>query len=103
MATRRSAKFFDKSAAPLFFGLGLVGVVVGIRWFLNPPVMATDGIVVIVIGFLYLLRVRFGNLRRGFWRAPDPTKTTAVEERSYKTAFAIMVIGLFLVLLGARW
>ena len=100
MAAKRGAKSFDKSAIPLFVGLVLIGLLVGSRWFLNPPVMATDGIVIVVIGFFYLLRIRFSLLRRGFWKNSDPTETTDVEPRSYKTAFVILAIGVFLVWLG---
>ena len=100
MASKRNTKIFDSSTIPLFLALGLIGLVIGYRWLVNPPVMATDGIIVVIIGFFYLLRIKYSTLRRGFWRSADPTQSTDVEARSYKTAFAIIGIGLFLVLLG---
>jgi hypothetical protein len=100
MASKRRAKIFDNSAIPLFVGLGLIGLLVGSRWFLNPPVMATDGIIVVIIGFLYLLRVKYSFLRRGIWKPSDPTNASEVESRDYTAGFVIIAIGVLLVLVG---
>lgn len=100
MAIKRRAKIFENSAIPLFLGLALVGLLVGFRWFSNPPVIGTDGIVVVVIGFLYLLKVKFSRLRRGVGKPLDPTETTDIEQGGYTAGFVILAIGIFLVLLG---
>jgi hypothetical protein len=98
MASKRKSSIIDSSALPLFIVLGLIGVLVGARWLLNPPNMVTDGVIVSVIGVACLLRVKFSKLRRGFG-SPDPTETD-IGERDYRTAFALLFIGVMLFLIG---
>jgi hypothetical protein len=62
--------------------------------------MATDGIIVVIIGFLYLLRVKYSFLRRGIWKPSDPTNASEVESRDYTAGFVIIAIGVLLVLVG---
>ena len=98
MASKRRASFIDIGALPLFIVLGLIGVLVGSRWFLEPSNMVIDGGIISAIGFVYLLRVRFSALRRGVG-TDDPTGSD-VGVRDYKPAFALMFIGAVLVLVG---
>jgi len=98
MATKRKFSIIDIGALPLFIVLGLIGVLVGARWFLNPPNMVTDGAIISVIGVGCLLRVKFSKLRRGF-SSPDPAESD-IGERDYRTAFAILCIGVMLFLIG---
>ena len=98
MAANRKSSAVDFGAVPLFIVLGLVGLLVGSRWFLNPATMATDGAIVTAIGFLCLLRVRFSSLRRGVG-TPDPTESD-IGARDYKTALALILFGSALVLLA---
>ncbi len=98
MAARQKSPIFDIGALQLFIVLGLIGILVGSRWFLDPPNMVTDGAIISLIGLACLLRVKFSKLRRGFGSA-DPVET-AVGERDYRTAFALVCIGAILVLVG---
>ncbi|HYA27968.1 MAG TPA: hypothetical protein VEI95_04070 [Acidobacteriota bacterium] len=96
MASKKRSPIIDFAAVPLFIVLGLVGLLVGSRWFLNPANMTTDGAIVSAIGFLCLLRVKFSRLRRGVG-TPDPTETD-IGSRDYKTALALVLFGAALVL-----
>ena len=98
MAAKRKSSIVDIGAVQLFIVLALIGVLVGSRWFLDPPNMVTDGAIISLIGVACLLRVKFSKLRRGFG-SPDPTET-AIGERDYRTAFALVCIGAILVLIG---
>ncbi|MGH7817553.1 MAG: hypothetical protein ACREOR_09215 [Candidatus Binatia bacterium] len=98
MASKGKASIIDIGALPLFIVLGLIGVLVGSRWFLEPSNMVIDGGIVSAIGFVDLLRVRFSALRRGVG-TDDPTRSD-VGVRDYKPAFALMCIGALLVLVA---
>jgi len=98
MASRRKSSKIDIGALSLYIVLGLIGVLVGSRWFLDPANMVTDGAIISVIGLGCLLRVKFSKLRRGFGSS-DPTET-GIGERDYLPAFALVCIGAILVLLG---
>ena len=99
MASKGKSPIIDFAAVPLFIVLGLVGLLVGSRWFLNPANMATDGGIVTAIGFICLLRVKFSTLRRGVTTA-DPTESD-IGARDYKTALALILFGAILVLLAS--
>jgi|GEM_PF-6342119 len=98
MASKRKFAIIDRGAVPLFIVLALIGVLVGSRWFLDPPNMLTDGAIISLIGLGCLLRVRFSKLRRGF-SPPDSTED-GIGERDYRTAFALICIGAILVIVG---
>ena len=98
MASKGKTSIIDFGAVPLFVVLGLVGLLVGSRWFLNPANMTTDGAIVTAIGFLCLLRVKFSMLRRGVG-TPEPTETD-IGARDYKSALALILFGAALVLLA---
>ena len=98
MASKRKSSIIDIDALPLLLVLALIGVLVGSRWFLDPTNMLTDGAIISVIGLGCMLRVKFSKLRRGF-SSPDSTET-AIGERDYRTAFALVCIGVLLFLIG---
>ena len=98
MASKRKSSIIDAGVLPLFIVLALIGVLVGSRWFLDPPNMVIDGAIVSLIGFGCLLRVKFSKLRRGV-SSPDSTET-GIGERDYRTAFALICLGAILVLIG---
>lgn len=98
MASKKKSSTIDIGAVQLFIVLALIGVLVGSRWFLDPPNMVTDGAIISLIGLACLLRVKFSKLRRGS-SSPDTTET-AVGERDYRTALALVCIGAILVLVG---
>ena len=98
MASKQKSSIIDIGAVQLFIVLALIGVLVGSRWFLDPPNMVTDGAIISLIGVACLLRVKFSKLRRGF-SSPDTTET-AIGERDYRTAFMLVCLGAILVLIG---
>lgn len=98
MASKRKSSIIDIGAVQLFIVLALIGVLVGSRWFLDPFNMMTDGAIVMLIGVACVLRVKFSKLRRGF-SSPDPTETD-IGERDYRTAFALVGIGVIMFLIG---
>ena len=98
MAAKRKSSMIDIGAVPMFIVLALIGILVGSRWFLEPPNILTDGAIISLIGLACLLRVKFAKLRRGF-SSPETTETN-IGERDYRTAFALVVIGAILVVVG---
>jgi membrane protein DedA with SNARE-associated domain len=98
MAAKRKFSIIDIGAVPMFIVLSLIGILVGSRWFLDPPNILTDGAIISLIGLACLLRVKFAKLRRGF-SSPDTTETD-IGERDYRTAFALVVVGAILVMVG---
>jgi hypothetical protein len=98
MASKRKSAIIDRGAVPLFIVLTLIGILVGSRWFLDPPNMLTDGAIISLIGLACLLRVKFSKLRRGF-SSPDSTEDN-IGERDYRTALALVCVGAILVMVG---
>jgi hypothetical protein len=98
MASKGKSAIIDASTLPLLIVLVLIGILVASRWFLDPPNLLTDGVIVSLIGLGCLLRVKFSKLRRGV-SSPDSTET-AIGERDYRTAFALVFIGIILVATG---
>ena len=98
MASKRKTSIIDIDALPLLLVLALIGVLVGSRWFLEPFNLLTDGAILSLIGVACMLRVKFSKLRRGF-NSPDSTET-AIGEPDYRTAFALVCIGVILFLIG---
>ncbi|MGH7888200.1 MAG: hypothetical protein ACREPG_10055 [Candidatus Binatia bacterium] len=98
MAAKQKSSIFDIGAVQLFIVLALIGVLVGSRWFLDPPNMVTDGAIISVIGLGCLLRVKFAKLRRGMASLESPE--SGIGEGDYRTAFALVCIGAILVLVG---
>ena len=98
MASKRKSSIIDIDALPLLLVLALIGVLVGSRWFLDPFNLLTDGAILSLIGLACMLRVKFSKLRRGF-SSPDPAESD-IGERDYRTAFAILCIGVLLFLIG---
>ena len=99
MAAKPKSSSIDIGAVQLFIVLALIGLLVGARWFLDPPIMVTDGAIISLIGLACLLRVKFSKLRRGF-SSPESTETD-IGERDYRTAFALVCVGAILVLVGS--
>ena len=98
MASRQKSPIFDIGVVQLFIVLAMIGILVGSRWFVDPPNMVTDGAIISLFGLGCLLRVKFSKLRRGVG-SPDPTET-GIGERDYRTAFALVCIGAILALIG---
>ena len=98
MASRQKSPLFDMGAAQMFVVLALIGILVGSRWFLDPPNMLTDGAIISLIGLACLLRVKFSKLRRGF--SSQDTTEDDIGERDYRTALALVCIGALLVIVG---
>jgi len=101
MALKDKSPIIDFGAVPLFVVLALIGLLIGSRWFLQPGNVMIDGAIITAIGFICLLRVKFSSLRRGTSTTDvDPTKSD-LGLRDYKTAFALLCIGVILVLLAS--
>ena len=101
MAAKCKSSIIDLGAVPMLIVLSLIGLLVGTRWFLDPPNMLTDGAIISLVGLACLLRVKFSKLRRGF-NSPDSTESD-VGERDYRTACALVIVGAVLVMVGVAW
>ncbi len=80
--------------------LGFIGLVLDVRWYLNPNMMIVDGVIATGLGFLSIVKQQFGRLRRGTPPSMDPTQASAGASSDLRTALLLILLGISLVLLG---
>ncbi len=80
--------------------LGVIGLVLDLRWYLNPYMMIVDGAIASGLGFLSIFKQQFGRLRRGTAPPSDPTQASAGASSDFRTALLLIMLGGALVLLG---
>ena len=100
MSPQAKSRVIDARSVLLFVVLGLIGLVLDLRWYHNPYMMIVDGAIASGLGFLSIVKQRFGKLRRGTAPPLDPTQASAGVSSDYRTALFLVLLGSVLVLLG---
>jgi hypothetical protein len=100
MSPQAKSRVIDARSVLLFVVLGLIGLALDLRWYLNPYMMMVDGAIATGLGFLSIFKQRFGKLRRGTAPTLDPTQASAGVSSDFRTALFLIMLGSALVLLG---
>ena len=100
MSPQAKSRVIDARSVLLFVVLGLIGLVLDLRWYHNPYMMIVDGAIAATIGFLSIVKQRFSKLRRGTASTLAPTEASAGVSSDFRTALFLIMLGSALLLLG---
>ncbi len=100
MSPQAKSRVIDARSVLLFVVLGLIGLVLDLRWHLNPYMMMVDGAIVSGLGLVSIFKQQFARLRRGTASTLDPTEASAGVSSDFRTALFLIMLGSALLLLG---
>jgi hypothetical protein len=100
MSPQAKSRVVDGRGVFLFMVLGFIGLVLDLRWYLNPNMMIVDGVIASGLGFLSIVKQQFTRMRHGTPAPSDPTQASAGASSDFRTALLLILLGGALVLLG---
>ncbi len=100
MSPQAKSRVIDLRGVFLFMVLGFIGLVLDLRWYLNPNMMIIDGVIASGLGFLSIVKQQFGRLRHGTPPPSDPTQASVGASSDIRTALLLIMMGSAVVLLG---
>ena len=100
MSPQAKSRVIDARSVLLFVVLGLIGLALDLRWYLNPYMMMVDGAIVTGLGLVSIFKQQFGRLRRGTPPLSDPTQASSGASSDFRTGLFLILLGSALVLLG---
>jgi hypothetical protein len=100
MSPQAKSRVIDARGVFLFMVLGFIGLVLDLRWYLNPNMMVIDGAIAAGLGILSIIKQQFVRLRHGTPPPVDLTQASAGASSDFRTALLLILLGGALVLLG---
>ena len=100
MAPPAKSRVLDRRSVLMFVVLGLIGLVLDLRWSLNPNMMMVDGAIVSGLGLASIFKQKFAKLRRGNTPLSDPTQPSASATSDFRAGLFLVMLGSALLLLG---
>lgn len=95
---RRELWAIDVDLMSIVFVLGLIVMLYAPRLMSGPSTVASDGKVVLVVGFAFFLLSKLSVLRRRIWVSWGPGMMTKWWGRLYKLGYVLMALGAIMVL-----
>lgn len=97
---RRAVWAIDVAMLPVVFVLGLIVAIYAPRLLAGPPVVASDGAVLLLVGVACFATAKASVIRRGLWTSFGSRPMTKWWRRLYRLGYASMALGTFLLLVA---
>src|SRR5258706_13810618 len=98
-----SKRYFQTTDIELLVPMILIGFLAAL---FSPPLPSVHGIkgggILLAIGFLFFLAAKVSLFRRDIWTSWGPKQMTLCWARLYKTGYALMGIGVLIVMAAYR-